>query len=275
VSSDRLLTIARQAVEDACEAVFELAKPDGTHPGASATLTVLLLDGPHAAMAHVGDSRLYLQRQGRIEQLTTDHTVTQELLRAGQISEDEARKHPWRHVLSRSLGPQPSVVIDTLSLDAAAGDVFLLSSRRSQVTVVRVTVERPAPSVRSQAVDLLRHVSLFAGLNLAGRSRVVGAGTIVHFDPGVPFADELDGLWIVLTGRLAWPGPPKQERTRGQCLGEAALVTPMKAPEGIEVTERTTLLHIPSRSFARLAKRRPLLGLAVMERLAATLAVPD
>src|SRR5262249_45677908 len=80
------------------------------------------------AIGHVGDSRAYRLRGGSLEQLTEDHSLVAELMRSGNISPEEARIHPQRNVVTRALGSDPDVDVDTFTVDAHAGDVFLLCS---------------------------------------------------------------------------------------------------------------------------------------------------
>src|SRR5205823_13230317 len=111
-----------------CAHVHDLANQDDERAGMGCTLTLLLVLGNKAAMAHVGDSRLYLLRSGKLSQLTTDHTMANELCLAGLITAAEVRDHQYAHVLTRAIGTQPSVVPDLLMMDVAPGDRFLLCS---------------------------------------------------------------------------------------------------------------------------------------------------
>lgn len=96
--------------------------------GMGTTLVALLASSERIALAHVGDSRAYLIRGGRIRQLTDDHSLVAELVRRREISEVAARGHPHRHVLMRALGVRPSVEPDLAELTSAPGDVFVLCS---------------------------------------------------------------------------------------------------------------------------------------------------
>lgn len=125
---DDLRERVRAVVERASEAIFDLASEDEERSGMGCTLTMLLVLGDKAICAHVGDSRLYLSRHGKLSQLTTDHTMANELFLAGLIREDEVAEHPFAHVLTRAVGPQPTVHADVLCLDIAPGDRFLLCS---------------------------------------------------------------------------------------------------------------------------------------------------
>jgi serine/threonine protein phosphatase PrpC len=102
------------------------AKPELA--GMGTTIVALLADGDQVALAHVGDSRAYLIRDGAIRRLTEDHTVVGELVRRGEISEWVAGRHPQRHVLLRALGVIRTVDPDLLELAPVDGDLFLLCS---------------------------------------------------------------------------------------------------------------------------------------------------
>lgn len=125
---DRLATVARLAVQKACVEIFEKSRSNNQHAGMGCTLTMLLVVDDKAVMAHVGDTRLYLCRDGKADQVSADHTMANELMQAGLIDKDEASHHQYSHVLSRALGPQKSVRVDTLVLDVTPGDRFLLCS---------------------------------------------------------------------------------------------------------------------------------------------------
>ena len=77
---------------------------------------------------HVGDSRAYLVRDGALEQLTDDHSLVAELVRSGKLSPEEAEGHPQRSVITRALGTDPDVDVDTFTVEAQAGDIYLLCS---------------------------------------------------------------------------------------------------------------------------------------------------
>jgi protein phosphatase len=118
----------RYAVASANRAIYAAARQQPQYAGMGTTLVALLTDGERAALAHVGDSRAYLVRNGRIRQLTDDHSIVGELLRRREISADDARDHPHRHVLTRALGVRRSVEPDLAELTPELGDVFVLCS---------------------------------------------------------------------------------------------------------------------------------------------------
>ena len=91
-------------------------------------MTVALVEDGRVAFGHVGDSRAYLIRDGKLEQLTEDHSLVAELVRSGKLSPEEAERHPQRSVITRALGTDPDVDVDTFSVETKPGDVFLLCS---------------------------------------------------------------------------------------------------------------------------------------------------
>jgi protein phosphatase len=92
------------------------------------TLTALVVDGPMAHVAHVGDSRLYILREGTIVQKTKDHTVAADRRRLGMISAERAREHPGRSILTRSLGRELIAAVDRIAFPLASGDCLLICS---------------------------------------------------------------------------------------------------------------------------------------------------
>lgn len=127
--------ILRKAVSTANQRIYAQAQSDAGSRGMGTTLTVAVVAGRRAHLAHVGDSRAYLINQAGVNgeggtwaQLTTDHTLVARLVDIGQLTPEEARSHPQRHMLYRSLGTDPTTDIDTASQALAAGDLLLLCS---------------------------------------------------------------------------------------------------------------------------------------------------
>jgi serine/threonine protein phosphatase PrpC len=116
-------------IQEANRRIYERSHEDATVSGMGTTITAALVgeDG-HVAIGHVGDSRAYLLREGRLEQLTDDHSLVAELVRTGKLSEEEAESHPQRSVITRALGTDPDVDVDTFTIEAQPGDLFLLCS---------------------------------------------------------------------------------------------------------------------------------------------------
>ncbi|WP_445147993.1 Stp1/IreP family PP2C-type Ser/Thr phosphatase [Baekduia sp. Peel2402] len=108
--------------------VHERAQSDDQFAGMGTTLTVAYVGEDDLAIAHVGDSRFYVLRDGQLSQLTDDHSLVGELVRRGQISAEEAEDHPQRSIITRALGIEGEVVVDHFSWPVRDGDVFLLCS---------------------------------------------------------------------------------------------------------------------------------------------------
>jgi protein phosphatase len=115
-------------VERANVQVFAQAQSDEQFAGMGTTLTVAYVGEDDLAIAHVGDSRFYVLRDGELTQLTDDHSLVGELVRRGQISAEEAEDHPQRSIITRALGIEGEVVVDHFSWPVRDGDVFLLCS---------------------------------------------------------------------------------------------------------------------------------------------------
>ena len=108
--------------------IHQLAQKDSSRAGMGTTLTAAMLHDDEVAFGHVGDSRAYLLRDGQLKRLTKDHSLVEELRRQGRLTEEQAEEHPQRSIITRALGPEPSVNVDTMTFPARDGDVFLLCS---------------------------------------------------------------------------------------------------------------------------------------------------
>jgi serine/threonine protein phosphatase PrpC len=115
-------------IQEANRRVYERAATDPSTSGMGTTMTVALVENGGVTIGHVGDSRAYLVREGRLEQLTEDHSLVNELLKSGKLSREEADLHPQRSVITRAVGTDPDVDVDAFVVDATVGDIFLLCS---------------------------------------------------------------------------------------------------------------------------------------------------
>jgi protein phosphatase len=116
----------REAVEMACQAIFQTAQGDPALAGMGTTVTAVVVAGPKAFVAHVGDSRCYLARRERIYQVTEDHSLVNEQLKAGAITPDEARHSRFRNIITRSVGFESDVMVDLMGIDLEAGDRIVI-----------------------------------------------------------------------------------------------------------------------------------------------------
>jgi PPM family protein phosphatase len=117
-------------VQEANRSVYRRALEDTSAAGMGTTATVALFDEERGVVAigHVGDSRAYLVRGGELEQLTADHSLVGELVRSGRLTQEEAEVHPQRFVITRALGTEADVDVDTIEVEASDGDLFLICS---------------------------------------------------------------------------------------------------------------------------------------------------
>ncbi|MDQ3944832.1 MAG: Stp1/IreP family PP2C-type Ser/Thr phosphatase [Actinomycetota bacterium] len=150
-----------QAVEEANAAVYEKASANLDMRGMGTTLTAaVLLDDRHALLGHVGDSRAYLMRDGGVTQITEDHSLVEQLVREGRLSPEEAADHPQKAIITRALGIDPDVEVDTYPIDLRPGDRLLLCSdgltnMLNDAAIARVLRRQPDPQeAAEQLVDM-------------------------------------------------------------------------------------------------------------------------
>jgi serine/threonine protein phosphatase PrpC len=128
--------------------IYELAQSDPDRAGMGTTLTAIYVGASEVAIAHVGDSRAYCLREGELLRLTHDHSLVDELIRQGRLTPEEAEDHPQRSIITRALGPEAIVEVDTQSFRARPGDVYLLCSdglttMLSEATLAEVLLAHP------------------------------------------------------------------------------------------------------------------------------------
>jgi serine/threonine protein phosphatase PrpC len=127
-NSDMVRRLLENAVQSACYMVFGMGQLDPRQKGMSSTLSSLLICGTMAYIAQVGDSRVYLTRDGKTAQLTEDHTLVNFRLKLGLITAEEAANAPGKNVITRAVGHQDYVEVDTIDLETRPGDRFMLCS---------------------------------------------------------------------------------------------------------------------------------------------------
>ena len=122
--SDGLVRI----IEDANRRIHERSRAEAGSAGMGTTVTAAYVGEGEVTVAHVGDSRAYLLRDGELIRLTRDHSLVDELVRRGKLTEEQAESHPQRSVITRALGPEPDVEVDVQVYQARARDLFMLCS---------------------------------------------------------------------------------------------------------------------------------------------------
>ena len=120
--------------------------------GTTITAAIVDLEAEEVAIGHVGDSRAYRLRGGKLERLTRDHSLVEEMRRKGQLTDAQAEDHPQRSIITRALGPEPEVEVDVQTVPAQAGDVFLLCSD-GLTTMLDDEHDRPAAGPRDLDAD--------------------------------------------------------------------------------------------------------------------------
>ena len=126
VEESPLPDVLREAVEEACAVIYRTAQGDPDLAGMGTTVTAALVDGLVAYVAHVGDSRCYLLREGRIYQVSEDHSLVNEQLKAGAISPDEAKHSRFKNIITRSVGFEQQVQVDLMGLEIEPEDVLVI-----------------------------------------------------------------------------------------------------------------------------------------------------
>ncbi len=126
VEESPLPDVLREAVEEACAVIYRTAQGDPELAGMGTTVTAALVDGRVAYVAHVGDSRCYLMREGRIYQVSEDHSLVNEQLKAGAISPDEAKHSRFKNIITRSVGFEQQVQVDLMGLELEPEDALVI-----------------------------------------------------------------------------------------------------------------------------------------------------
>ena len=235
---DRLAAV----VQRANERIFQMSREDDSRAGMGTTLTAVHVGERDVAVAHVGDSRAYRLRGGELSRLTEDHSLVEEMRRRGQLTAEEADEHPQRSIITRALGPEPEVVVDTHSWAARDGDVLLLCSDGLTSMIPEAHV-----------AEILREAT---GLEQAGRALIAAANR----------AGGRDNITVILL-RLeevgAASGAPEAPTLVHEALAENAEPEPaavevgaaVAAPEEDEAPSRQRTPR-PAPTERRPAKRR-------------------
>jgi serine/threonine protein phosphatase PrpC len=219
---ERAEAVVEAAVQRACSDIYNLARNDVGKRGMGTTCVMMVVAGAKAVIGHVGDSRIYLLRQGALHRLTEDHTLVHQQMKAGLLTRDQAAGSPYKNVITRAVGIQESVQVDTLVLDLAPGDIYLLCSDglhgylpddevamllgsgkpetlpkrladvantrggRDNITSIVVTVPGPPAQARDTAarMEALRRIPLFKHLTYKEQTAILAIATPRTFEKG-------------------------------------------------------------------------------------------
>src|SRR5580700_5034896 len=128
VTPKDLVALLEHSVQRACSKIHEEARTDTAKRGMGTTLSALLVVGHQGFIAHVGDSRIYLSRAGKVQQVTEDHTVFNELIKRGKLTREQIDKVQQKNAITRAVGVYERVEVDTLVIELIAGDILMLAS---------------------------------------------------------------------------------------------------------------------------------------------------
>jgi serine/threonine protein phosphatase PrpC len=220
----------RETIGIANRRIWDRSRTDAETSGMGTTVTAALVgDGGVVSFAHVGDSRAYLLRDGALQRLSEDHSLVHELVRQGQLSEVEAEQHPQRSVITRALGTDEEVQIDTFSLQSKAGDVLLLCTDGLNTMVSEADIAAALGS-ETGAADIARRL-VRAALKAGGEDNVTAV--VVCFGETSLAVEEDDvtsdgAVHRVLPADIDAPSPrrPREPRQRsgGGALRRAAMI---------------------------------------------------
>ena len=154
-----------ELVKDTNARIHADAQENRDRAGMGCTLTMSVVDGSRVVIGHVGDSRAYRLRDGRLEQITEDHSLVGGLVRLGKLTEEEALVHPQRSVILRALGPAADVDVDVLEVESRDGDLFLLCSDGLTGMVRDQVIEETLKSISplGEALEMLIHCANASG----------------------------------------------------------------------------------------------------------------
>jgi protein phosphatase len=233
----------RSIIQEANRRIYARAASDPKASGMGTTVTAALFAGERVAIGHVGDSRAYRVRDGSLEQLTQDHSLVADLVRSGRLTPQEAELHPQRSVITRALGTDAAVLVDSFSVDGRPGDVFLLCSDGLTTMVDEATVLHAiaeAPDVGAAAR------SLVAAANRSGGEDNITV-VLFAFEEGDPSIEDTFSDLEVPAALLEAPAPEPLPRP------SAPFVVPGPPAEPHRVSRALLLVALALLLFAGVA----------------------
>jgi protein phosphatase len=233
-----------ELIQEANRRVYERSSQDAAASGMGTTMTVAFVGEANVAFGHVGDSRAYLIRDDKLEQLTEDHSLVAELVRSGKLSPEEAETHPQRSVITRALGTDPDVDVDTFSIETAPGDLFMLCSdgltSMVEDDVILRTIEKNRDNLQTAAKALIRTANKGGGEDNI---------TVVFFeigeDVGEPLEETAQYPALGADGDGELDEDTLDELDRVPAL-DTMVVPPGEAPQAPEPKRRTRSRLIPA-----------------------------
>lgn len=232
-------------IQEANRRVFERANEDSAAYGMGTTMTAALVENGVVWIGHVGDSRAYLVRDGKLRQLTDDHTLVGELQRSGKLSAEEAERHPQRSVITRALGSDPDVDVDSFPIEPRTGDIFVLCSDGltdmvDDATILE-TIERRRGDLDGAARELVQ---------LANKRGGEDNITVIAFEISDGGPDALERTATIPAPEAA-PDPDEEDTLSGierVPAVDTMIVPPSEAAQTAELPSRD---RKPKRGFFR------------------------
>jgi protein phosphatase len=248
--------------------IHALSRENAEQAGMGTTLTAVYVGEQEVAIAHVGDSRAYCLRDGELLRLTDDHSLVDELIREGRLTPEEAEDHPQRSIITRALGPEETVEVDTRSFRARAGDIYLLCS---DGLTSMVPEARLAEVLRQHAGARLRDIgeALIAEANHAGGRDNITVILLRLEDVGsssslAPSTAELDrDATVISMPALGGARQPASVAAPVTCAGDAVREAPAPADTGIRgrssahARRDAHRARVPLAAPPAVARRRP------------------
>ncbi len=189
-----ILQMLEDAVRTAGRTIYEMAQADPARRGMGTTTSLLLVTPTRGFIAHVGDSRVYLARQGEIIQLTDDHSLINELIRRGRLRPQDAKRAPYKNAVTRAVGVYADVQVDTLDFELANGDAFLICS--DGLTEHVEPTDELVPLLTDEPFDAVARILVGRANDRGGKDNITAL--MVRIDAGGQDASALSGEEISL-----------------------------------------------------------------------------
>jgi PPM family protein phosphatase len=257
---ERLAALA----EEANGLIHRKAAEDEQRAGMGTTLTAAYVDEDAVSFGHVGDSRAYLFRDARLQQLTNDHSLVGEMVRRGKLTAEQAEEHPQRSIITRALGPEPAVEVDHMTTYARDGDVFLLcsdglTSMLSDEQIGRTLID--APDLRAAG-----HALIDAANAAGGRDNI----TVILFR-----VEEVGGGATADQATMVGEAAPKASEVHEALAAEerATTATATATRPEVEDKPRAPKRPLPPTSARRKRRRRLPFAIVAVVAVVAVLGV--
>jgi protein phosphatase len=235
--------------------IHDLAQKDSTRAGMGTTLTAALLADDEVSLGHVGDSRAYVLRGGELKRLTKDHSLVEELRRQGRLTEEEAEEHPQRSIITRALGPEPDVNVDTMTVPAKAGDIFLLCSDGLTTMVSDARIAEILGEARTLRSAVNRLVD--AANEQGGRDNITAVAFRIAEEGEEP---EEGATLISRTAEQAGLTSERMRRAGDRLRGQGPMPLPHKRRRGIKIAATIGLIAVVLFGLFQLGRQVYFLG---------------